>query len=300
MSHRIFDGMTIDGHEVDTSRLKDTGKVYVGDEEWDPSDLITDEDIQEDFDETMLRTKEDLLKDIDSLLEAIETESQNDTKHSKAYYTRYTALVSRFRAEVERRTFPDKMAGWWAYSYDVQETGITLELIHYYTPDLNDEGYIDALCAETRFDLLHIKTKLLTVEQYAQAYEVTTTTVRQWIRRGKLRSAVKQGSEWRIPELAEVRDRGYQCVRYARAEFLSDVPEEYSFINDYDFIHIEQNKENKNLFTLSFDIRSDDSDEIKKHHKEMQVDTKEREKFELFLISNPFVSASDISIAHRG
>ena len=79
MSHRIFDGMTIDGHEVDTSRLKDTGKVYVGDEEWDPSDLITDEDIQEDFDETMLRTKEDLLKDIDSLLGAIETESQNDT-----------------------------------------------------------------------------------------------------------------------------------------------------------------------------------------------------------------------------
>ena len=89
-------------------------------------------------------------------------------------------------------------------------------------------------------------------------------------------------------------------MRYARAEFLSDVPEEYSFINDYDFIHIEQNKENKNLFTLSFDIRSDDSDEIKKHHKEMQVDTKEREKFELFLISNPFVSASDIYIAHRG
>ena len=55
MSHRIFDGMTIDGHEVDTSRLKDTGKVYVGDEEWDPSDLITDEDIQEDFDETICR-----------------------------------------------------------------------------------------------------------------------------------------------------------------------------------------------------------------------------------------------------
>ena len=300
MSHRIFDGMTIDGHEVDTSRLKETGKVYVGDEAWDPSDLITDEDIQEDFDETMLRTKEDILKDIDVLLKNIETESQNDTKHSKAYYTRFTNLVARFRAEVDKRTFPDKMNGWWAYSYDVRETGITLELIHYYTPDLNDEGYIDSLCGETRFDLLRVKTKLLTVEQYAQAYEVTTTTVRQWIRRGKLRSAVKQGSEWRIPELAEVRDRGYHGTYYSRNEFLTDVPEGYSFINDYDSIHIEQNEGDKNLFTLGFDIRSDDFEEIKKHHKEMQVDTKEREKFELFLISNPFVSASDDFITSRG
>ena len=300
MSHRIFDGMTIDGHKVDTSRLKETGKVYVGDEEWDPSDLITDEDIQEDFDETMFRTKEDILKDIDSLLKEIEAESQNETKHSKAYYARYNDLIVRFKAEIEKRTFPDKMDGWWAYSYDVLETGVTLQLIHYYTPDLNDEGYIDALCAETTFTLLHIKTKLLTVEQYAQAYEVTTTTVRQWIRRGKIRSAVKQGSEWRIPELAEIRDRGYRWGQYARNEFLTDVPEEYAFINEYDYIGIDQDKDNKNFFTVSFDIRSDDSDEIKAHHKELHMDQKEREKFELFLISNPFVSASDVFITSRG
>ena len=300
MSHRIFDGMTIDGHEVDTSRLKDTGKVYVGDEEWDPSDLITDEDIQEDFDESMLRTKEDILKDIGSLLKEIETKSQTDTEHSNAYYTRYTDLILRFKAEIEKRTFPDKMVGWWAYSYDVLETGVTLELIHYYTPGLNDEGYIDSLCAETKFELLHIKTKLLTVEQYAQAYDVTTTTVRQWIRRGKLRSAVKQGSEWRIPELAEISNRGYSWAQYTRNEFLSDAPEEYAFINDYDFISIDQNKENKGFFTVSFNIRSDDPEEIGAHHKELQMDQKEREKFELFLISNPFVSASAVFITSRG
>ena len=55
-----------------------------------------------------------------------------------------------------------------------------------------------------------------------------------------------------------------------------------------------------NILTVSFDIRSDDSDEIKAHHKELHMDQKEREKFELFLISNPFVSASDVFITSRG
>ena len=300
MRHGHPDGMTANGLEADTGGLKVTGKGYPGNEEQDPGGPAAEQDIRETFDETTLRTKEDILKDIDSLLKDIEAESRNDVKHSRAYYARYTALVSRFRAEVGKRTFPDKMAGWWAYSYDVRETGITLGLIHYYTPDLNDEGEIDSLCAETSFELLRVKTKLLTVEQYAQACEVTSTAVRQWIRRGKLRSAVKQGSEWRIPELAEVRERGYQWGQYARTEFLADVPAEYAFINDYDFIRIEQDKENKNLFTLSFDIRADDAEEIRRRHREMRVDTKEREKFELYLISNPFVSASDDFITSRG
>ena len=50
--------------------------------------------------------------------------------------------------------------------------------------------------------------------------------VRQWIRRGKLRSAVKAGSEWRIPELSEIIGRGYRRGTFHWDDKLSDVPEE--------------------------------------------------------------------------
>lgn len=58
--------------------------------------------------------------------------------------------------------------------------------------------------------------------------------------RGKLISAVKAGSEWRMPELREITD-----LRYCRAtshwdDKLSDVPEEYSFLKEYSWLSIGQ------------------------------------------------------------
>lgn len=283
MSHRIFDGMTMDGHEADTSKLKDTGKVYFGDEEWDASDLITEEDKMAVFNEDMLRTKADLLWIIDYLLKKIEENSKKETKHSPAYYSRYMNLVERFKDKVEKTVFPEKLEELWHYDYDIRETGITLTLEHVDSFDLDDEGNIDFVMADTVFELMHIKAELLTVEQYAQAYGVTTTTVRQWIRRGKIRTAVKQGNEWRIPELAEVIDRGYRYIQYKWDEYLTGFPEEYAFINDYNLISIEQNTEHKDIFDVCFSGKNEEE-------KHVQMEKTEREKFELLLISNPFIT----------
>ena len=60
------------------------------------------------------------------------------------------------------------------------------------------------------FELVTVPSALLSVEEYAAVYNVSVTTVRQWIRRGKIRSAIKNGCEWSIPELAAVSGRGYQ------------------------------------------------------------------------------------------
>ncbi len=144
------------------------------------------------------------------------------------------------------------------------------------------------------------------MDQYAQAYGVTATTVRQWIRRGKLRSAVKMGSEWRIPELAEVRGRGYLCDTYDRKEYLTDLPPKYEFFIDYDYVSFMQNKESKNLFDVSFGMRHEDNEspeeyeKKKQTHRKIQIDKKEREKFELYLISNPFVISAGTYITSRG
>ena len=299
----IFDGMKIGGKEVDTSKLESEGKIIVGDEEWDADDLISDEDKLQFFNDGAMRTQKDILWGIDFLLRDIDKESQTDAKHSPAYYERYRNLVVKFRNKVENCVFPEKLEDWWSYSFDVGSLGITLHLLHTDSYDICADDSVMA-SSDSEFDLMHVNSKLLTVEQYAQAYGVTTTTVRQWIRRGKLRTAIKQGSEWRIPELAEVMDRGYKPGNYVRKEYLTDLPEEYAFFNDFDTVSIFQNKENKDLFDLDFDKGFDTSkvpeEEWGKYHKEMQMNLKEREKFELYLISSPFVESSDTYIVARG
>ncbi len=299
----FFDGMEINGQVVDTSKLEETGKLYVGNEEWDPDDLITEEDKLQYFNDGALRNQTDLLRDIDFLLKKIDEDSKTDVKHSQEYYDRFRNLVEQFKAKVEKSRFPEKLEDWWSYMYDVCSTGITLKLTHTDSYDLCADDTIMAT-GDSEFELLHIRSKLLTVEQYAQAYGVTTTTVRQWIRRGKIRTAIKQGSEWRIPELAEIMDRGYTSASYERLEYLTDLPGEYAFFNEYDHVSISQNSEHKELFDLcfskKFDVMEVPEEEWPNYWKEIQMDKKEREKFELYLISNPFVQASATYITGRG
>ena len=285
----------INGKPVDFSHL-DEGILIAGDKEYAAEDFISEEEKLDFYNETALRTKEDILKDIDSLIAKSDAKAETKEKHSQAFYERYKDLLNRFRDEIEKCTFPQKLEDWWRYEYEVRESGITLSLKHADMFDIERDDYIFEHM-DTTFTLKQIKAKLLTVEQYAQAYGVTTTTVRQWIRRGKIRTAIKLGSEWRIPELAEITERGYKSGHYERKEYLTDVPAEYAFINDYDYIDIDQNEEHKEYFDLCFSKKFDSAkvprEEWEKYYKEIQLDQKEREKLELYLISNPLVEASE-------
>ena len=300
----ILDGLCeIDGKPVDLSRLEE-GVIVAGDEEFDADEWITNEDKLDLFNEMALRTKADLLKEIDSLLGRIDKESGEESKHSPAFYDRYRDLVLRFKKEVEKSTFPEKLEDWWEYNYDIRGTGVTLQLTHTSSFDVDADDSVSAI-ADTTFQLMNIRTQLLTVEQYAQSYGVTVTTVRQWIRRGKIRSAIKMGSEWRIPELAEVMERGYTDGHYARKEYLTDIPAEYAFFNDYDYVDISQNRKDKGMFDLclskKFDIRDYDDEEkaFAENIRNIQMDREEREKFELYLIASPFVENPDSYIEFR-
>lgn len=88
-------------------------------------------------------------------------------------------------------------------------------------------------------------------------------------------------------------------------EVLTDLPEEYAFFNDYDFVYLSQNKDRKDLFDVCFGKEHDylgwESEEemIRQNYKEIQMDQKEREKFELYLISNPFVEPEEARLASR-
>jgi len=80
--------------------------------------------------------------------------------------------------------------------------------------------------------------KLLSLEEFGMIHDVAADTVRQWIRRGKIRSAVKMGNDWRIPELSDLPERGYKPGSYYWREEIPNPPEEVPDINSYDEVSI--------------------------------------------------------------
>ena len=300
----ILDNLdSIGGKPVDLSRLEE-GILLVGKKKYRAEDWISEEDKLNFFNATGLLTKEELLADLEALLGRIGEEAEEDTVRSAAFYERYQALVGSFRDEIAAKTFPDALEDWWRYGYEIRETGAVLFLSHTDSFEINLDDTVEE-SRDTVFELLGVKTKLLTVEQYARIYGVTTTAVRQWIRRGKIRSAIKAGSEWRIPELAEVMYRGYKWGQFRRKEFLTDIPGEYAYFNEYDYVQLSQNEERKDFFDVWFVKDHDplayetEEEAIAENYRLVQMDQKEREKFELYLISCPFTEAEEGLLASR-
>ncbi|HPR94455.1 MAG TPA: helix-turn-helix domain-containing protein [Syntrophomonadaceae bacterium] len=62
--------------------------------------------------------------------------------------------------------------------------------------------------------LITVECDYLTVEKYAAMHNVEPVTVRQWIRRGKLRHAKKNGRDWLIPDTEDKPRRGFTSVQY--------------------------------------------------------------------------------------
>ena len=135
--------------------------------------------------------------------------------------------------------------------------------------------------------LAQVKCAYLTVEQYAEKYDVTVTAVRQWIRRGKLRSAVKMGRDWLIPELADRPQRGYEPVTYSW-QYLSDaLLEEYPFLDQCCELHIMRSERERAMFQAVL------LNKYGKVYEKLRMGIKEREKLELALISQPEVEAEE-------
>lgn len=84
----------------------------------------------------------------------------------------------------------------------------------------------------------------MTVTEYAEMNSVTETTVRQWIRRGKLRRAKKQGRDWIIPSIYERPIRGFVNVIYFIGNLPNNIINKYPFLEDFTQVAVCQKKEN--------------------------------------------------------
>ena len=131
--------------------------------------------------------------------------------------------------------------------------------------------------------VIEFPAKILTVDEYAESIGVKSGTVRQWIRRAKIRSAFKQGQEWRIPELSRPVKRGYIDTKYAWTEELTDVPKGYKYLSKPSSVSIHQDMDDKKYYELWVSAPEGGLANI------YRLTEAEREKLELYLISKPEV-----------
>lgn len=204
--------------------------------------------------------------------------------HNEAYCQTLDRMYRELYDKVANSHLFDAPQGYWHYVIRQNCEGIFLVLedvegdvfdnLEYVYDEINDE-YI----------MFKADARMLTIEEYAALYGVETVTVRQWIRRGKIRTAVKAGNEWRISELSEIPNlkRGYKEAKYFWEEPIDPLPENFEFINDFDLLTIMSDKEDKNKYVLLF------TNYYSPEEKKVVCSIQERERLELIMITNPKV-----------
>jgi len=235
-----------------------------------------------------LNTKERLIKRILDDKKVIETRSHTDPIHSGAFYHAVLSLIDEFHQTIENTILPKELEENWVYEIGYNYEGIKLFLVHndkreYYDEKSNRE--YDFSFTDQDFTLVIVKAKYLTAEEYAKSRNVGVGTVRQWIRRGKLRTAKKFGNEWRISEISDPPQRGYQSASYTLPNDLYGVPEELKYLKGKNNVTIFRDPNQIDQYYVS--LWEDGKEEEKYEGEPLIISAAEREKLELFLIGNP-------------
>lgn len=277
------------------------------------------------FEHETLRTKSALCESVDKTRQRYHVEAASgNCIHSDFFYSVLDRLLAKFGEELITKTLPEPLNDWWSYSYAITSYGIKLYM-NYHSWSHSYEGSFD--CSRIgEIMVFDVPVKMLTVSEYASMNGVAPVTVRQWIRRAKIRSAVKYGREWRIPELAEMpKEKRYIPCHYNWKSTLSDLPEKFAYLNEFKSAFIEQDENDKDKFYLSLSVvmpgelsRFMDTDEETSQDAELDrikdvftdrqdvqitsegkliLTSKERAELELYMISNPLIQCQ--TLAHH-
>lgn len=241
----------------------------------------TEEQKLEWFNENNIREKDQLISEMEYERSKVRREAESDREHSAAYYAVMDKLFDRLITKTKQTRLFNHLEDWWAYQFSISSDGGIVELQYTGYASFNEKGHQTGAVIDEFFEVIHVPCRLLTVEEYAQLYKVETGTVRQWIRRGKIRTAKKYGNEWRIPELTDVPQRGYKMGQYQWKEELTDVPESYEYMKSPAIATFYQDKEDTKLFHFKLSRKDD--------FRETTLSLPEREKLELYLIAHPLV-----------
>ena len=239
-----------------------------------------------------LTSKTDVLQQVKKKIAHYSKVANESPHYPPAYYALMILLLNMFYEKISNAVLFEELPDYWVYclEYEYDEFSLVLEHIKEYKLDENNE--FKSSKGDAVYKMITISPLALTVEQYSRIYNVEQGTVRQWIRRGKIRSAFKEGNEWKIPELSPPPSRGYEAAQYKWVRGIDNLPDEYSYLKDYVLATFYQDRQDKSkyhvLFVSKETFLSDVVREsVKTKNKALLLNAKDREKLELFMISHP-------------
>ena len=236
------------------------------------------------------QTKEEIIEEFTSHYNYYKYEDKSE-KRSKEYREKYLKLCEKFLETLEKVSLPKLTDDWWCYNYYLRNDSIDLVLSYCSDLEIENNEVTGATFSED-YVLISEKCDYMTVSEYAKLYNVSEITVRQWIRRGKIRSAKKQGRDWIIPTIADKPQRGFEGVTYKLDNLSQEIIEKFEFLKGYNRMYIFQDVKDKRLFNvLLFNYKLEKQDEI-------QISNSQREKLELELISSGLAEVEELKAYH--
>jgi excisionase family DNA binding protein len=203
-------------------------------------------DIKEEiFREDYLFAREDILKSLELFIE--HEKLNEEPAYSNEVVKNRIKLCKKFMAAIKKCKLPVLTELWWYYEYDFLGNSIELNLCQADEIEVvNNE--ISSMTSSVEHTLITVECEYLTVEQYATIHNVEPITVRQWIRRGKLRHAKKNGRDWLIPDTEDMPRRGFTCVQYVVENEEHIESNEFPLLSICESIFIMQDEDDKRKF----------------------------------------------------
>lgn len=202
---------------------------------------ITEEIFREDY----LFTREDILKSLELFVE--HEKLNKEPVYPSEIVKNRVKLCNKFIAAVKKCKLPVLTELWWYYEYQFLDNRIELNLCQAADIEVEDD-IISSMTSTVEHTLITVDCDYLTVEQYAAMHEIEPVTVRQWIRRGKLRHAKKNGLDWLIPNTENKPRRGFTSVQYIIENGEHIESDEFPLLAVCEAVYIFQDKDNNNSF----------------------------------------------------
>ena len=239
------------------------------------------------FKSNVLLNKSEILLSFNNVIEYY-NKKENENKISEGKKKVLFSLCNEFKKKVVESEIPTLVKPWYCYEYNLDKDSIELNLLKYEEVELSEDGDFEETTCTIINTLVKVKCDYLSVKEYAELHNVSDITVRQWIRRGKIRTAEKRGNNWFIPALTERPTRGYTDVNYYWNELDKEIINEYPYLKNARSLSIYQDEENPKEFEVT--IYSRKYDVVYK----FTLEARERESLELKLITSPKVRVSEM------
>ena len=240
------------------------------------------------FNAAMLRNKRELIESLEDFMRHYK-EPNAEEDYSEEQRAVILDICGKFLDKIKNADIPEVIRPFCCYEYNLKHDGMFLARIQYSDITFNDNGWMESATIISENMLIKVTCDYLSVNEYARLSGVTDITVRQWIRRGKLRTAKKFGREWKIPALSAPPKRGYEPATYIWRQLSESIQSEYPFLPVSGRMELFQDKTDKKCFHAR--VYDDSTNEGQSY----QLSASDCERLELKLISEDDIEVESFS-----